>query len=98
MAQGAIKKKSSSGSVGSGGRKRSQKAAVAPKKGKRSIAPRKTALVKARGITKKYSSNLTNETERNLAQKAGHLELLQGGKKKGGGGGVEKGGPKKGGK
>lgn len=31
---------------------RSQKTATAPKKGKRTIAPRKTALVKARGITK----------------------------------------------
>lgn len=35
-------------------------------------------------MTKKHSSGLILKTERNLAEKAGHLEILQGGKKKGG--------------
>lgn len=89
-----------------------------PKKGKRTIAPRKTALVRESGIRKvsffflpslsfpspfpphfsspplispphyrpptkkqKSSSTLTANTERTLAAKAGHLELLAGGKK-----------------
>ncbi len=51
--------------------------------------------------TQKYTSGLTARTERNLAEKAGHLELLAGGKgrKKGGegnGGKAGKGEGKKG--
>jgi len=47
-------------------------------------------LVKQEKITKKYTAGLTGKTERALAEKAGHLEMLGGGKKKGGG--EEKGG------
>jgi hypothetical protein len=32
---------------------------------------------------KKHSSGLTAMTEKNLAEKAGHLEVLKGGKKEG---------------
>lgn len=51
--------------------------------------------------TQKYTSGLTARTERNLAEKAGHLEMLAGGKgrKKGGegkGGEGKKGEGKKG--
>ncbi|KAI4146279.1 MAG: hypothetical protein LQ340_005987 [Diploschistes diacapsis] len=74
MAQGTIKK---------------SRATTAPKrsshpdakKGKRVIKPKKEALVKKSKITKKYSAGLTAKTERNLAEKAGHLEMLKGGKK-----------------
>ena len=34
-------------------------------------------------ISKKYTAGLTSKTERALAEKAGHLEMLGGGKKKG---------------
>lgn len=36
-----------------------------------------------KGITKKYSAGLINKTERGLAEKVGHLEMLAGGKKSG---------------
>jgi Protein of unknown function (DUF2462) len=44
-------------------------------------------------MTKKISAGLTAKTEATLAQKAGHLELLAGGKKRGEN--TEKGGSKK---
>jgi len=39
--------------------------------------------VKQKKITKKHSAGLINKTERTLGEKAGHLEMLAGGKKKG---------------
>lgn len=41
--------------------------------------------------TQKYTSGLTARTERNLAEKAGHLEILAGGKGRGKGGEGKKG-------
>lgn len=70
--------------------------ALGPKKGQRTIAPKKKSLVNQKKITKKYTAGLTGKTERALAERVGHLEMLAGGKKKGGG--DEKEGKKKGGK
>ncbi|KAK0508976.1 hypothetical protein JMJ35_008347 [Cladonia borealis] len=79
MAQGTIKK---SKTTPSSSRRPS---ALSAKKGQRTIAPKKKALVKQKKITKKYTSGLIGKTERALAEKAGHLEMLGGGKRKGGG-------------
>ncbi|KAL2055643.1 hypothetical protein ABVK25_003885 [Lepraria finkii] len=78
MAQGAIKK---SKSAASSSRRPS---VLGPKKGQRTIAPKKKSLVKQKKFSKKYTSGLIGKTERNLAEKAGHLEMLGEGKKKGG--------------
>ncbi|KAL8808184.1 MAG: hypothetical protein Q9182_000248 [Xanthomendoza sp. 2 TL-2023] len=87
MAQGPLKKKPSSATSAS---KRPN--ALGPKKGARVIAPRKKKLVEQKRLTKrrrsdpwqnlqKYSGGLIRKTEANLAEKAGHLEMLAGGKK-----------------
>ncbi|KAJ6261255.1 hypothetical protein Dda_3923 [Drechslerella dactyloides] len=60
---------------------KSRPQALGPKKGHRTIAPKKNILVKQKALKKKVTSGLTAKTERNLAEKAGHLELLPGGKK-----------------
>jgi hypothetical protein len=52
------------------------------KKGSRTFTPRKAKLIKQAKITKKYTSGLTEKTEVMLGQRAGHLEMLGGGKKK----------------
>ncbi|KAL4810771.1 hypothetical protein BDV18DRAFT_127983 [Aspergillus unguis] len=55
---------------------------LGPKKGTNgSIAPKKAALIRQQKITKKLTAGLAARTERNLAQRAGHLEMLAGGKK-----------------
>ncbi|KAI9801910.1 MAG: hypothetical protein M1833_002224 [Piccolia ochrophora] len=59
--------------------------ALAPKKGARAIAPKKATLVRQKKITKKHSAGLTAKTERLLAERVGHLEML-GGAKRGGSG------------
>ncbi|KAK2768401.1 hypothetical protein FQN54_000256 [Arachnomyces sp. PD_36] len=79
MVQGALKKSTKPTSS-------RRPNALGPKKGARTIAPKKASLVKKKTMTKKLSAGLTMKTERNLAERAGHLELLAGGKKKGGGG------------
>ncbi|KAF2124418.1 hypothetical protein P153DRAFT_250789, partial [Dothidotthia symphoricarpi CBS 119687] len=74
MAQGAVKK---------------SKPAAAPKKsvsrpkrlGGRVIKPKKTSLVTQNQIKKKSAAGLVGMTEKFLAEKAGHLEILKGGKK-----------------
>lgn len=66
-----------------------------PKKGHRTIAPKKAKLVKQNKITKRYTAGLTGKTERGLAERAGHLEMLGGGKK-GGKGSLEGGKSKRG--
>ncbi|PGH17936.1 hypothetical protein AJ79_00835 [Helicocarpus griseus UAMH5409] len=73
MAQGEIKKKAASS-----GKKPN---ALGPKKGARTIAPKKANLIRQKKMTKKFSAGLTAKTERSLAERAGHLELLAGGKK-----------------
>ncbi|MCJ1359452.1 MAG: hypothetical protein MMC33_009454 [Icmadophila ericetorum] len=88
MAQGTIKKKAKPD-------KDARKPSIlGPKKGTRAIAPKNARLVRQRKITKKLSAGLITKTERNLAEKAGHLEILAGGKgrKKGGTGGGGAGG------
>ena len=84
MAQGAIKK--------------SAKAAPAKKPSRsapkhRVIKPKKAKLIQQQKMMKKHTSGLTALTEKNLAQRAGHLEILAGGKRdaKGGGEGKKKG-------
>ena len=54
---------------------------MGPKPGTKVIKPKKTKLVAKNKILKKYSAGMTAMTEKNLAQRAGHLELLSGGKK-----------------
>jgi len=49
--------------------------------GSRVIKPKKAALQKQHQMKKKHSSGLTDLTEKSLASKAGHLEILRGGKK-----------------
>ncbi|RDW79796.1 hypothetical protein BP6252_04434 [Coleophoma cylindrospora] len=79
MAQGTIKsKKLTTATARTNNRNVS---AVGPKKGSRTIAPRRAVLVQHSKITKKHSAGLTAMTERTLGAKAGHLELLKGGKK-----------------
>jgi len=76
MAQGAIKKTS-----GGLSQKSKRPTALAPKRGTRVIAPKKSKLIAKKKLTKKHSAGLTALTEKNLAQKAGHLEMLVGGKR-----------------
>jgi hypothetical protein len=45
------------------------------------IAPKKPKLIAKRKLMKKHTAGLTALTEKNLAEKAGHLELLGGGKR-----------------
>jgi hypothetical protein len=70
---------------------------LGPKKGARTIAPKRTLLVKNAKMAKvyicpfveprklltdqKHSAGLIGMTERTLGSKAGHLEMLKGGKK-----------------
>ncbi|PKX89590.1 DUF2462 domain-containing protein [Aspergillus novofumigatus IBT 16806] len=73
MAQGPLKKTKPSTAK--------RPTALAPKRGPRQIAPKKATLIKQQKITKKLTAGLTAKTERSLAQRAGHLELLAGGKR-----------------
>ncbi|KAL1652347.1 hypothetical protein SLS58_000474 [Diplodia intermedia] len=75
MAQGAIKQKVK---PAAGAKKGSQ--ALKPR-GSRQIAPKKTKLIQQKKLLKKHSSGLAAVTEKQLAEKAGHLEILRGGKK-----------------
>ncbi|KAJ5084646.1 hypothetical protein NUU61_009225 [Penicillium alfredii] len=85
MAQGLLKK--SKPTTASSKRPSSK----TTKPGPRQIAPKKTSLVKQHKLNKKLTSGLAAKTERSLAQKAGHLEMLAGGKKdKGDGKGKKK--------
>ncbi|KAI5289437.1 hypothetical protein KEM54_003867 [Ascosphaera aggregata] len=74
MAQGALKKNKPKAST------TAKKSGKLPK-GARVFAPKKSGLVKQQKITKKLTSGLTAKTERMLAERAGHLEMLAGGKK-----------------
>ncbi|OJK02784.1 DUF2462 domain-containing protein [Aspergillus aculeatinus CBS 121060] len=76
MVQGSLKK-----TKPSGGSTSKRPTALAPKRGPRQIAPKKASLIKQQKLTKKLTAGLTAQTEKNLAEKAGHLELLAGGKK-----------------
>lgn len=45
------------------------------------IKPKKASLISQNKIMKKNAAGLVGQTEKLLAQKAGHLEMLKGGKK-----------------
>ncbi|KAH8596414.1 hypothetical protein B0O99DRAFT_593732 [Bisporella sp. PMI_857] len=79
MAQGTVKPKKLTTATAKSSARRPT--ALGPKKGARTIAPRKQVLVRNAKMTKKHSAGLTAMTERTLGAKAGHLELLRGGKK-----------------
>ncbi|KAF1940129.1 hypothetical protein EJ02DRAFT_456305 [Clathrospora elynae] len=72
MAQGAVKK-----TKGAAPRKASR---TGPKPGARVIKPKKTSIITSNKIKHQSSSGLIGQTEKLLAQKAGHLEMLKGGK------------------
>ncbi|KAL4793639.1 hypothetical protein BDV19DRAFT_391066 [Aspergillus venezuelensis] len=75
MAQGALKKTKPATTS-------KKPKALGPKKGTNGqIAPKKQALIRQQKITKKLTAGLVAKTEKNLAQRAGHLEMLAGGKK-----------------
>jgi len=79
MAQGTLKSKKLTTATAKSSTRRST--VLGPKKGQRTIAPKKNVLVRNQGMIKKHSAGLTAMTERTLGAKAGHLELLKGGKK-----------------
>lgn len=58
----------------------SRPAALKPR-GNRQIAPKKQSLITQKKLLKKHTGGLTALTEKSLAQRAGHLEILKGGKK-----------------
>jgi len=49
--------------------------------GSRVIKPKKATLQKQQQMKKKHTAGLTELTEKSLAGRAGHLEILRGGKK-----------------
>lgn len=51
------------------------------KKGRRTIAPKRASVKKTAQAQKAGSAQLAARTEKRLAERAGHLELLAGGKK-----------------
>lgn len=75
MAQGAIKQKSAKPVAP---RRPSGKTA---KRGNGVIKPKKPALLARQKLVKKHTAGLSGLTERTLAERAGHLELLEGGKR-----------------
>lgn len=52
-----------------------------PRPGQKVIKPKKASLIQQNKIKKKSSAGLVTTTEKFLAEKAGHLEMLRGGKK-----------------
>ena len=79
MAQGAIKKTSSS-SKGMTARANKPQQAAKTKKGARVAKPRKASS--ADKMQKKFAAGLAAKTEQLLGERAGHLELIGAGRKK----------------
>jgi hypothetical protein len=52
-----------------------------PRPGQKVIKPKKASLITQNKIKKKSAAGLVGTTEKFLAEKAGHLEILRGGKK-----------------
>ncbi|ANB13703.1 hypothetical protein AWJ20_4646 [Sugiyamaella lignohabitans] len=76
MVQTALKKSSSLGPTKSG---KVSKHSKNPKKAApKQIAPKKRGAVEDKKIAKKHSAALTSATEKLLASRVGHLELLKG--------------------
>ncbi|OQO14909.1 hypothetical protein B0A48_00291 [Cryoendolithus antarcticus] len=72
MAQGVVKKsKANAPKVGSSRRQTGSKV----------IKPKKASLIKSQNTAKKHTAGLMALTEKAIAGKAGHLELLGGGKR-----------------
>ncbi|KAF2144027.1 uncharacterized protein K452DRAFT_296288 [Aplosporella prunicola CBS 121167] len=78
MAQGTIKTKAAKPGSASGGG--SKKATPLRPRGSRQIAPKKAKLQTHKKILKKHTAGLAALTEQSLAARAGHLEMLRGGK------------------
>lgn len=76
MAQGQIKKSSTSAKPAA------RSTGGVTKKHLGTKNPKKTKLIKAAKINKKFTSGLTAETERMLGARAGHLEMIGKGRKK----------------
>ncbi|KAF3039716.1 hypothetical protein E8E12_004884 [Didymella heteroderae] len=74
MAQGAVKKSKPAAAP----RKPSK---TGPRPGQKVIKPKKASLIQQHKIKKKSAAGLVGTTEKFLAEKAGHLEILRGGKK-----------------
>ncbi|KAF2177105.1 hypothetical protein K469DRAFT_511234, partial [Zopfia rhizophila CBS 207.26] len=74
MAQGAVKKSHKASNP-------KKPSTPGPKRGSRVIKPKKQKLITQQKIAKKNSVGLTAKTEKLLAEKAGHLEMLGGRKK-----------------
>lgn len=72
MAQGQLKKTKAPAAKANTNRKQM---------GARVIKPQKGAALKTQQFKKKHSSGMTALTEKSLASRAGHLELLKGGKR-----------------
>ncbi|KAF2840968.1 hypothetical protein M501DRAFT_1002050 [Patellaria atrata CBS 101060] len=75
MAQGAPKLKSKPAAKPRSGSR------SGPKPGARVIKPKNPKLIKQQKVIKKRTAGLTAQTEKALAERAGHLEMLKGGKK-----------------
>lgn len=80
MAQGAIKKSSSSKGAGMTARPNKPQQPAKTKKGARVAKPRKASS--ADKMLKKFSAGLAAKTEQLLGERAGHLELIGAGRKK----------------
>ncbi|KAI5781770.1 hypothetical protein DFH27DRAFT_580351 [Peziza echinospora] len=85
MAQGALKKVSTAGKPKSTGGPQAGSArkpkTLGPRPGRKVIAPKNAGLVMAKTLNKRVTASLIVATEKAMASKAGHLELLKGGKK-----------------
>jgi hypothetical protein len=74
MAQGAVKKSKPAAAP-------RKSAKTGPRPGAKVIKPKKAHLITQNKIKKKSAAGLVGTTEKFLAKKAGHLEILKGGKK-----------------
>ena len=91
MAQGAVKKSKPTAaprkfvhpsSLGDRSAKRTRRPSkTGPRPGQKVIKPKKTSLITQNQIKKRSAAGLVGTTEKFLAEKAGHLEILRGGKK-----------------
>lgn len=82
MAQGTVKARPAKPNTST----KSQSSSGVTKKGARTFKTKNVKLAKQQKMTKKFSAGMINQTEKMLGEKAGHLELLAGGRKKGGDG------------
>lgn len=78
MAQGQIKKAAASA------KSQTRTNAGVTKKGLGNKNPKKSKLIKAQKINKKFTSGLTAQTEKMLGERAGHLEMIGKGRNKSG--------------